>query len=227
MPFDLLLNNLSGASVVDQPGGLIPGSNNWIDPYNYAMVYQPDLMAKLHFANGRGKLFKFIELMAKRSTYAADSVQHSEMGRLQNKLKAVNCAVNTFSFTATATQAKHNVRVNDTILIFTGTAEYQAPLLVARRSGRIKSAGLLRLEQIRNQPRRSRSVALGESPEAALAVVEQLLSPAGIRRVPLRQSAHASSRRRMPCTHECRRPRVRDTARGSARSSCHQPGDRR
>ena len=48
------------------------------------------------------------------------------MGRLQNKLKGVNCSVNTFTFTPTASQAKHNVRVNDTILIFTGTAEYQA-----------------------------------------------------------------------------------------------------
>jgi hypothetical protein len=126
MPFDLLVNNLSGASVIDQPGGMIPGSNNWIDPYNYAMQYQPDLTAKMHFANGRGKLFKFLELMAKRSSYAADKLTHSEMGRLQNKLKNVNCAVNTFSFTATATQTKHNVRVNDTILIFTGTAEFQA-----------------------------------------------------------------------------------------------------
>lgn len=126
MAFNLLLNNLQGASVVDQPGGLIPGSNNWFDPYNYAMVYQPDLMAKMHYANGRGKLFKFVELMAKRSTYAADLVKHSEMGRLQNKLKGVNCSVNTFTFTPTASQAKHNVRVNDTILIFTGTAEYQA-----------------------------------------------------------------------------------------------------
>jgi hypothetical protein len=126
MPFDLLLNNLSGAAVIEQPGGLIPGSNNWIDPYNYSMQYQPDLLAKMHFANGRGKLFKFVQLMAKRGTYASDLVRHSEMGRLQNKLKGVNCAVNTFSFTPTATQTKHNVRVNDTVLIFTGTAEFQA-----------------------------------------------------------------------------------------------------
>lgn len=126
MAFQLLVNNLTGASVIDQPGGMTPGSSNWLDTYNYGMVYQQDLMAKMHFANGRGKLFKFIELMAKRSTYASDTIRHSEMGRLNNKLKGVNCAVNTFSFTPTATQTKHNVRVNDTILIFTGTAEYQA-----------------------------------------------------------------------------------------------------
>lgn len=126
MAFELLVNNLTGASVIDQPGGLIPGSNNWIDPYNYAMVYQPDLMAKLHFSNGKGKLFKFLQLMSKRSSYAADSVQHAELGRLHNKLKDVTITGNTFTFTPTATQAKHNVRVNDTILIFDGTSEYQA-----------------------------------------------------------------------------------------------------
>jgi hypothetical protein len=42
------------------------------------------------------------------------------------------------------------------------------------------------------------------------------------RRAPLRRCAPESSLRRMPCTRECRRPRVRGTAQGAARRTAFE-----
>lgn len=129
MAFDLLVNNLgSDHAIIDQPGGLIPSGDNWIGNYLWDEQHHlPDVTAMLHMRNGKGKLFKFIELlMSKRRSYASDEVKHAELGRIRNKLKAVtvvnsNPATSaTFTVPVTATQPQSNVRVGDILLIFDG-----------------------------------------------------------------------------------------------------------
>lgn len=128
MAFNLEIANLTGGVVVDRPGGRLPAGNDWVGNYTYENYFEPHILKTLHFANGRGKLFKFTEALArKRNTYASDIVQHQEMGRLHNKLSNVTVTGNTFTFTAVpGVQERANVRVNDTILIYDGDTEFQA-----------------------------------------------------------------------------------------------------
>jgi hypothetical protein len=109
----------------------MPNTRNWIDAYDFTQKFLPHLLPKLHMAHGNGKLTKFCQIMGATGTYASDEVKHAEQGRLHNKLRNVTLSgaaspTRTFTFTPTPTQATHNVRVNDTVLVFDGTSEYQA-----------------------------------------------------------------------------------------------------
>jgi hypothetical protein len=50
--------------------------------------YQPELVAQLHYQHGLGKITEFLKYNS-RGLYAADSVEHMEIGRLHNILKNV------------------------------------------------------------------------------------------------------------------------------------------
>lgn len=120
MAFELLDTNLSGFALIDQPGGVNATAANFIDPYDYAQQYQPELIPQLHLANGLGRILGFIRLTGAESMYASDQIQHAEQGRLHNILKEVTVAGTTFT-----SPTNHNLRVNDTIKITDGTVEAQ------------------------------------------------------------------------------------------------------
>ena len=122
MAFDLKNNNLSGLSIVDQPGGLIATNENFIDVYDYVTQYQPELIPDLHYANGKGSIAAFLRAVSKEDTYASDTIQHKEIGRLHNVLKNV-----VFSGTTTFTSpTPHNLRPNMVVKISDGVVERQA-----------------------------------------------------------------------------------------------------
>jgi hypothetical protein len=54
------------------------------------------LVAQLHYQNGLGKITEFLKYNSKDS-YAADSVEHMEIGRLHNILKNVAVLGSTFT----------------------------------------------------------------------------------------------------------------------------------
>ena len=56
MAFDLRTNNLSGISIIDQPGGVIADQNNFVDLYSYAEKECPELIPQLHMQNGKGRI---------------------------------------------------------------------------------------------------------------------------------------------------------------------------
>ncbi len=124
MAFDLRTNNLTGVAVIDQPGGTLATSENWISLYDYAMTYQPELISQLYMRNGKGSILGFMSMTGTESTFKADTIQHMEEGRLHNVLKnvAVNVATNVFT-----SPTAHNLRVGDEIYFSDGiSAEYQA-----------------------------------------------------------------------------------------------------
>jgi hypothetical protein len=122
MAFSLLDNNLSGGpAVISAPGGVNATAANFIDDYTYAQKYAPELMPMLHSAYGKGKILKLTELIGNESTYASDQIQHSEEGRLHNAVKNVSTEGNEFT-----SPTAHNARINDTVLITDGVAEWQA-----------------------------------------------------------------------------------------------------
>lgn len=122
MAFSLLDNNLSGGpAVISAPGGVNATAENFIDDYTYAQKFAPELIPQLHSAYGKGKILKLTELIGNESTYASDSIQHSEEGRLHNSLKNVSVVGNVFT-----SPTPHNARIKDTILISDGVAEWQA-----------------------------------------------------------------------------------------------------
>jgi len=118
----LLDTNLSGVAVIDQPGGVNATAANFIDPYDYAMIYQPELIPQLHMANGLGKITGFMRLTGTDGSYAADQVQHAEEFRLHNILKDVAVVGTTFT-----SPTAHNLRPGDVIKVSDGlTIERQA-----------------------------------------------------------------------------------------------------
>lgn len=125
MAFDLRTNNLSGVSVIDQPGGVNATAENFIDPYSYAEKYQPELIPQLHMANGLGKITGLVRLIGAEDTYASDQIQHAEQGRLHNVLKDVARSSNDFTSTEDS-----QVRVGDTIMVSDGTTEEQGTVTV-------------------------------------------------------------------------------------------------
>jgi hypothetical protein len=78
--------------------------------------YQPELVAQL--PNGLGKITEFFKYN-KEDSYAADSVEHMEIGRLHNILK--NVAVLGSTFTSPA----HNLRVKDVVMISDGVKTHK------------------------------------------------------------------------------------------------------
>jgi hypothetical protein len=121
MAFDLRTNNLTGSSIIDQPGGVNATADNFITSYDYAEKYMPELVPQLHLSNGKGKITWLLKLIGAESTYASDQIQWMERGRLQNILKGVTESTGTFTSTT-----NHNLRVNDTIKISDGLVERQA-----------------------------------------------------------------------------------------------------
>lgn len=119
---ELKSNNILGtASLNISPSGVLATSFNFIDPYSYAIQYQPELAAKLHMKHGRGKITGFLKATGSEESYASDEVKHSEMGRLHQISENVSVAGDVFTC-GTA----HNLRVNETIIISDGIIEKQA-----------------------------------------------------------------------------------------------------
>ncbi len=121
MAFELLTTNQLGDAVIDQPGGVLAGEANFIDPYDYATQYAPSLVRDLHLANGKGRFNYFLKLVGQESSYASDQIKHAEQGRLHNFLKDVSVSTNTFTVSG-----GHNLRAGEIILISDGSNQKQA-----------------------------------------------------------------------------------------------------
>jgi hypothetical protein len=121
MAFDLKVNNLTGVSVITQPGGVVATPANFITLYDYAKQYQPELIPELHYQNGKGSITGLLNMIAGEKTYASDMVQHAEMQRLHNKLKNVAVAGNTFT-----SPINHQLRPNMIVKISDGVKEVTA-----------------------------------------------------------------------------------------------------
>jgi hypothetical protein len=122
MAFDLKTNNLSGISVITNPSSdwrALP--ENFINLYDYAQQFCPELIPEMMYANGSGSILGFIRATSagKEGTYESDMIQHSEMGRLENSFEA-NVTGNVFTCTT-----PHQLRVKETIKISDGTTEFQ------------------------------------------------------------------------------------------------------
>lgn len=120
MPFSLKDNNLSGPSLVS-PSGQLATAANYIDPYTYSMVWQPELTREIHLQKGKGKLLPFCRMMGMMTPFASDEVRHAELGELHEAHEAVARTANAFT-----TATNHNLRKGDVILISDGTVENQA-----------------------------------------------------------------------------------------------------
>ena len=123
MAFDLKDNNLSGLAIItDTNSNLRATPENFINLYDYAQQFQPELIPELMFANGKGSILGFIRATTagKEGTFESDTIQHSEMNRLHTTLAAAATG-NTFTCTE-----PHQLRVKDVVKISDGTAEYQA-----------------------------------------------------------------------------------------------------
>lgn len=121
MAFDLKDENLTGVSVITQPGGVTRGAENFITLYDYATQYKPHLIPELHYANGKGSITGMLALIGNEGTYASDVVRHAEINRLHNRLKNVAVVGNTFT-----SPTPHNLQPNMVILIADGVKQSQA-----------------------------------------------------------------------------------------------------
>ena len=122
--FELKDTNLSGLAVITEPDASwrkLP--ENFMTKYDYATVYQPDLLKELNFANGKGNITGFLRAVAggTHKTYASDIVQHGEMSRLMNTIDGVTIANGVATF-----PKDHQLRVNDVVRFQDGDKEYQA-----------------------------------------------------------------------------------------------------
>src|SRR4051794_18145806 len=90
---DLLVNNASGLSVIDRPAGARRDSFSFMTTYDYTQKYKPEVIAELHYANGRGKISGMLALLGMEGTYASDQIKHAEMLRLHNRVTGVTVAV--------------------------------------------------------------------------------------------------------------------------------------
>lgn len=123
MAFDLKDNNLSGLAIItDTNSDLRATPENFINLYDYAQQFQPELIPELMFANGKGSILGFIRATTagKEGTFESDTIQHSEMNRLHTTLVA-SATGNAFTCTE-----PHQLRVKDVVKISDGTTEYQA-----------------------------------------------------------------------------------------------------
>ncbi len=122
MAFDLKTNNLSGLAIITTPDSSWRATpENFISLYDYAQQYQPELIPELMYANGKGSILGFIRATSagKEGTFEADTIQHSEMGRVENTFEA-NVTGNVFTCAT-----PHQLRVDEVIKISDGTTEYQ------------------------------------------------------------------------------------------------------
>jgi hypothetical protein len=124
MSYDLRENNLGGLSVIkDTNNELVATPHNFINLYDYAMHYQPELIPDLVYANGKGSILGFLRATAGSTGrgYESDMIQHAEVNRLHNSISGVTIVNNEFSC-----PKPHNLRVNDVIKLSDGENEYQA-----------------------------------------------------------------------------------------------------
>ena len=121
MAFDLKANNNLATPSLVSPSGQLATAATFIDPYSYAMQYQPDLLPELHLQKGKGRILKFCQLTGSEKDYASDVVQHAELGDLFEAHTGVTVAGDVFT-----TSTAHNYRVNDKVIISDGTIEKQA-----------------------------------------------------------------------------------------------------
>ena len=121
----LIQGNLTNADALLSPTGVKATSANFIDPYTYAQQYQPDLLEEMYMKNGKGKITKFSSAIGTTRSFASDSLQHAEMGRLHQISEAVTFAGGVFTCTE-----PHNLRVKDIIMISDGTGEWSAVVSV-------------------------------------------------------------------------------------------------
>src|SRR5690554_1191855 len=97
----LLENNLTGIAVITDPRQ-IPNQmpSNFIDPYTYAMQYQPELIPDMVYSFGKGSILGFMRATKNgvNRTFASDQIQHAEAGRLMRSVQGVTIAGNNFTF---------------------------------------------------------------------------------------------------------------------------------
>lgn len=110
--------------VATSPSGQLQTSYNYISEYDYAMVYKPDLVMKLHPRYGNGLITGFCKITGSEKNYESDVVKHTEQGRLHQIVDGVTVTDDVFVSTE-----KHNLRVGDSIMISDGTVEAQADVV--------------------------------------------------------------------------------------------------
>lgn len=120
MAFELLASNLLGSAIIDQPAGVIATSENFIDSYDYATQFMPELISELHMRNGKGSIIGFCRITGSTDTFASDVIQHMEEGRLHNILKGVSVTGNNFT-----SPTPHNLRPKDRVKVSDGLIERQ------------------------------------------------------------------------------------------------------
>lgn len=122
---NLLENNAIGLSVIDRPAGVRRDSYSFMTTYDYTQKYKPEVIAELHYANGRGRIAGMLALLGMEGTYASDQVKHAEMLRLHNRITG---ATVTGGGTGTATfdcTVNHNAQLNMMVLISDGIVQKQ------------------------------------------------------------------------------------------------------
>ncbi len=108
------------------PSGVAQTSYNYMSAYDYATVYKPELVMKLHPRYGNGLITGFCKITGSEQTYESDVVKHTEQGRLHQLVEGVTVAGDVFTCPA---GVKHNLRVNETVLISDGTNEAQGDVI--------------------------------------------------------------------------------------------------
>ena len=121
MAFALKDNNVLGTGSLVSPSGQLATAANYIDPYTYAMQYQPDLLGKIHLQKGKGKLLPFCAITGSLLPFASDEVRHAELGELHQA--HVGVARTDDNFTTTT---PHNYRVGEVIMLGEGGVQDQA-----------------------------------------------------------------------------------------------------
>ena len=117
----LIPGNLTKSEALLSPTGVKATSANFIDPYTYAQQFSPDLLKEMYMKNGKGRITKFSSAIGTTRSFASDSLQHSEIGRLHQISEAVTFASDLFTC-----QEAHNLRVKDIIMISDGAKEWTA-----------------------------------------------------------------------------------------------------
>jgi hypothetical protein len=115
------LNNLTGLAVITNTNGLVALPQNFIDNYDYASLYQPELVKDMVYKHGTGSLLGFVRATrGKIGSYQGDEVKHKEMGRLNNFFDGVTLSGSNFTF-----PSAHNLRVGEVVRLSDGAGIWQ------------------------------------------------------------------------------------------------------
>lgn len=116
-------NNLTGIALITDPNQ-IPAQTpeNFIDLYDYATQFQPELIPDLVYEFGKGSILGFMRATQTglKKTYESDYIQHTEAGRLMKTFAGVTISANNFTF-----PSAHGLEVDKVVRFFTGNIEYQ------------------------------------------------------------------------------------------------------